>query len=120
MNNASGKIVAISVANEDCKSGDQPRELKESQSLYEWGNDGWLVPATYYDFFYPIKTSDFQDWLKSNPKENSAFTAVGHPKLQYLCNLSSEHAKHILEVSLKLEDDPQVRNVIESALELQK
>ena len=121
LNNAGGKIVAISVANENCKSGDQPRELKESQSIYEWGNDGWLVPVTYYDFSYPIKTSDFQDWLKANPKEDSAFTVVGRPKLQYLCHLNPDHAKYILEKALKLEDDSRVQEVIESALEeLQK
>lgn len=121
MNNAGGKIVAISVANEDCRSGDRPRELKGSQSIYEWGNDGWLVPAAYYDFSYPIKTSDFQDWLNANPKENSAFTVVGRPKLQYLCHLNPDHAKYILEKALKLEDDSRVQEVIESALEeLQK
>ena len=101
LNNADGKIVAISIANEDCKSKDQPRELKEAQTIYEWDNEGWFIPVQYYDFSHPLKTSDFQDWLKDNPDKDSAFDKNGHPKLQYLCNLSPEHAKHILEVGLK-------------------
>lgn len=116
LNNANRKIVAISIANEDCQSKDQPRELREAQTIYEWDNEGWFVPVQYYDFSHPLKTSDFQDWLKDNPDKDSAFDKNGQPKEGYLWNLSPEHAKHILEVALKLEDDPQVRNVIENAL----
>lgn len=116
LNNAGGEIVAISVANEDCKSGEQSRELKDSQSIYEWDNDGWLVTVTYYNFSYPIKTSDLQDWLKANPREDSTFTAVRRPKLQYLWHLNPNHSKYILEKVLKLENNSKVQEVIENTL----
>ena len=116
LNKADGKIVAISIANEDCKSKDQPQKLKEAYPD-RWMDDGWYVPISYYSFFHPLViNSDFQDWLKDNPDKDSAFDKNGQPKEGYLWNLSPEHAKHILEMALKLEDDPQVRNVIESAL----
>lgn len=39
VHNSGGKISAISIVQEDCKSGVQPQELKPGQNVYDW-DDG--------------------------------------------------------------------------------
>ena len=51
IHNSGGKLSAISVVKEDCKSGGQPRELKDGQNEYDWDDDGWVIYTQYYVCF---------------------------------------------------------------------
>ena len=102
-----GGIRAISVAREDCQSVNQP-----SADFGGRVKEGWEIPVTYYDFSNPIKISDLtKDWLGDDP------TFIVSPKGQYLCPLSLNRARDILQKALRGEDNSEVREIIQKALE---
>lgn len=103
-----GGIRAISVARGDCQSVNQPSaDFGGSRE-----KEGWKIPVTYYDFSNPIKISDLtKDWLGDDP------TFIVSPKGQYLCPLSPDRARDILQKALRGEDNSEVREIIQKALE---
>ena len=116
LHNSGGRIAAISVVKEDCKSGRQPRELKTANSIYEWDDDGWVVYTKYYDFDNPILTSNLQEWAQENYTKDSAFQINGKLLLRYLCNLSISHAEYIIQMAIRLQEDERVIRVLRAAL----
>ena len=116
IHNSGGKLSAISVVQEDCKSGSQPIELRNGQNEYDWDDDGWLVNTEYYEFTSPIINSDLVAWAAQNYKKNSAFQKNGKMRLQYLCNLEKPHAEYILQKALGFEKKPEVIEVLQAAL----
>ena len=116
LHNSGGRISAISVVKEDCKSGSQPRELKTANSIYEWDDDGWVVNTKYYDFDHPVLTSNLREWAKENYTKDSAFQTDGKLLLRYLCNLSISHAEYIIQMAIRLQEDEEVIRVLRAAL----
>lgn len=115
LHNSGGRISAISVVKEDCKSGSQPRELKTANSIYEWDDDGWIVYTKYYDFDNPVLTSNLREWAKENYTKDSAFQTDGKLLLRYLCNLSITHAEYIIQMAIRLQEDEEVIRVLHAA-----
>ena len=116
IHNFGSMLSAISVAQEDCKSGVRPRELKNAQNDYEWDDDGWVVFTKYYDFDVPLLTANLIEWAKANYRYDSAFQVNGRLHLQYLCNLAKPHAEYLLQRTIELQRDPNVLQVLRSAL----
>lgn len=116
VHNSGGKLSAISVVKEDCKSGSQPIELRDGQNEYDWGDDGWLINTEYYEFTAPIITSDLVTWAAQNYKNDSAFQKDGKIRLQYLCNLENSHAEYLLQKAFASEKKPEVIEVLHAAL----
>lgn len=110
--NAGGKIAAISVVKEDCKSGSQPDELKTGNTRGIWDDDGWIIYTDYYELTIPILTSSLVDWMAKNYKANSAFQKNGKLKLQYLCSLDDLHTAFIVKAILKKEKEENVKKVL--------
>ena len=101
---------------EDCKSGGQPRELKDGQNEYDWDDDGWIIYTEYYDFTTPLINSDLTTWAVQNYKADSAFQVDGKLRLQYLCNLANSHAEYIVQKALGFEKKTEVIKVLQTAL----
>lgn len=116
IHNSGGRLSAISVVKEDCKSGGQPHELKVGQNEYDWDDDGWVVNTKYYDFDVPLLTADLVEWAIANYKDDSAFQVNGKLRLQYLCNLAKSHAEYLLHRAIGLQKDPDVLQVLKAAL----
>ena len=116
IHNSGGKLSAISVVKEDCKSGGQPRELKDGQNEYDWDDDGWVIYTQYYDFTTPLINSDLTTWAAQNYKTDSAFQVDGKLRLQYLCNLANSHAEYLIQRALGFEKNTEVIKVLHAAL----
>lgn len=116
IHNSGGKLSAISVVKEDCKSGGQPKELKNGQNEYDWDDDGWVIYTQYYDFTTPLINSDLTTWAVQNYKADSAFQVDGKLRLQYLCNLANSHAEFLVKRALGFEKKDEVIKVLQSAL----
>lgn len=116
IHNSGGKLSAISVVKEDCKSGGQPRELKDGQNEYDWDDDGWVIYTQYYDFTTPLINSDLTTWAAQNYKADSAFQVDGKLRLQYLCNLADPHAEYLIQRALGFEKKAEVIKVLQAAL----
>lgn len=94
-----GKLVAISIATEDCREEPKPNEL-----FSRWGKNGYMVRTTEYsELSVPLKTIDHQKWLKDNYIEGSAFTRAGKGKQQYMCRLAEQHAIFLLKEAIELQ-----------------
>lgn len=116
IHNSGGKLSAISIVVEDCKSGRQPQELKTSQNEYAWDDDGWVVYTKYYDFDVPLLTGDLVEWAISNYKADSAFQVNGKLRLQYLCNLEKSQAEYLLQKAIRFQSDKEVLQILQTAL----
>ena len=116
LHNSGGKLSAISVVKEDCKSGTQPHELKVGQNEYEWDDDGWVVNTEYYDFDVPLLTADLVEWAIANYRDDSAFQVNGKLRLQYLCDLAKPHAEYLIQKAIRFQNDQGVLQVLQSAL----
>lgn len=116
IHNSGRMLSAISVVQEDCKSGKQPTELKFGQNDYDWDDDGWMVKTKYYDFDVPLLTSDLLTWAQNNYMKDSAFQVNGKLRLQYLCNLATPHALFLLEKALRLQKSPEVVHILQEAI----
>lgn len=115
LHNSGRKISAISVVQEDCKTGAQPQELKQGKTEKSWNDEGWIIKTQYYDFTTPILTSDLVEWAKKNYREDSAFQTNGRLRLQYLCMLNTLHANYLLGMVLHTETRTEVKCVLEAA-----
>ena len=116
LHNSGGRISAISVVQEDCKSGSQPSELKTAKSAYVWDDDGWIIFTKYYDFDTPVLTPDLREWANQNCTKDSAFQTDGRLLLRYLCNLSIPHAEYIIQMAIRLQNDYEVIRALRGAL----
>lgn len=116
LHNQNGKVVAISIAKNDCEEVDQPRELMEGGSSDLWNKEGYRVKLTYYPFDVKLVTADFRQWLIDNYKENSAFSVNGRGKQQYMCTLDEEHAVFILEKAIEIQASSDVLFHLKGAL----
>ena len=116
IHNSGGKLSAISIVKEDCKSGGQPKELKNGQNEYDWDDDGWVIYTKYYDFTTPLINSDLTTWAIQNYKDDSAFQKDGKLRLQYLCNLALPHAEYLIKKALGFEKKQDVIGVLQAAL----
>ena len=116
IHNSGAKLSAISVVKENCKSGGQPQELKDSPKEYNWNDDGWIVFTHYYEFEIPLRTSDLVEWAVQNYCADSAFQVNGKLRLQYLCHLAKPHAEYLLRKALLFENRVSVISVLQDAL----
>lgn len=116
LHNSGGKISAISVVVKDCYDSLQPDEIHNSQTEYDWSNDGYRVDCEYYDFDIPLINSDIAVWAKNHPATDSCFDVNGKLKLRYLCNVAPGHAEYMLKEALRLQKSADVRGIIYQAL----
>ena len=117
LHNSGGKISAISVVQEDCKSANKPEEIRKAKIDYDWSDDGWIVKTEYYEFDEAIPTSDLREWVKENNTGGSAFQIDGKLLQRYLCNLSILHADYIIETAINLQEEEEVIRVLNLARE---
>jgi 5-methylcytosine-specific restriction endonuclease McrA len=116
LHNKSGKVVAISVAKDNCEIADRPSEFDQSEAVDLWNKDGYLVKLNYYPFDEDLNTTDFRQWLIDNYKDNSAFTVRGKGKQQYMCNLAEEHAVFFLKKAIEIQKNSEVLMHLNGAL----
>ena len=116
LHNDNGKLVAISIAKEDCYESDQPEELINADKDIEWNREGYRVDCEYVDFDVPVEMNTMADWLEEHHIEKSAFTYKGRAKRQYMWHLADEHARYILEQAIKLQKDPYTLEILREAL----
>lgn len=113
LHNQRGRVVAISVALNDCEEAEQPGELIEIQAE---NKEGYKVNLTYYPFDIELETSHLREWLIDNYRKDSAFTIRGRGKQQYMCTLANEHALYILERVKEKQISNELIRVIEQAI----
>lgn len=116
LHNSGGKISAISVVMKDCYDALQPDELHNSQTEYEWSDDGYRIDTEYYDFDISLINSDIASWAVNHPATGSCFDVNGKLKLRYLCNVAPGHAEYMLKEALRLQKSADVRGIIYQAL----
>lgn len=117
LHNSGGKISAISIVVKDCYDALQPDEIHNSQTGYDWNDDGYRVDTEYYDFDVPLINSDIAAWVINHPTTDSCFDVNGKLKFRYLCNVAPSHAEYMLKEALRLQKSANVRGVIYQALE---
>ena len=98
IHNYGGRLSAISVVQEDCKSGDRQ------------------IYTRYYEFTTPINNTDLVEWVVQNYKQDSAFQADGKFRLRFICNLANSHAEYLLQMAIGLEIKAEVTSVLQAAL----
>lgn len=116
LHNSNGKIMAISVADEDYYESNQPHELSAAATTVYWDDEGYRVDVAYFDFDVPVLTTNYKDWLKAHYIEGSAFTRAGTGKQQYMCRIADEHAVFLLDKAIGLQKDAVVLNHLKDAL----
>lgn len=107
---------AISIAQADCYIANQPLEISEVVNESQWNNDGYRVDSKYFLLSNPVNMRSLFGWFKSHYKKNSAFTVTGECKQLYLNILDVEHAKFIINKSLDMEQDINVKLFLEYVL----
>lgn len=116
LHNCNGKIVAISIAREDCREALKPYELMNAETTAQWDDEGYRVDTEYFDFDNPVKVTDYSDWLVAHYIPGSAFTTAGKGKQQYMCQLADEHAIFLLERAIEQQNDENVLKLLRNAL----
>lgn len=116
LHNKGGAMAAISIAKTDCYDAMQPEEVREHSGDYDWNDNGYRIDTEYFDFSTPVPTADLVPWAKLHPHGGSCFQIDGKLKLQYLCNVAEEDARHMIGEALKREHDPKVKSVLYDAL----
>lgn len=116
LHNSGGKIASISIVKRGCYDAKQPIEIKKNSGNYTWNDDGYRVDTNYYDFETPLINSSISSWAKLNSNGDSCFQSNGKIKLRYLCDVSNEDAKYIINQLLLLEKVPLVRNILYDVL----
>ena len=116
LHNSGGKISSISVVVKDCYDALQPDEIHNSQTEYEWSDDGYRIDTKYYDFDIPLINSDITAWAINHSATDSCFDVNGKLKLRYLCNVAHVHAEYMLKEALRLQKGADVREIIYQAL----
>ena len=113
IHHASTAIQAISIALTDCYEEQQPGALKNAKTIVDWDNDGYRVDVNYIDFDIPLNMRDYKDWLEEHWEKDSAFNRKGAGKQQYMCHVSNEHVRFLMEQAKKHQSTPAVLEVIE-------
>ena len=116
IHNNGGRLSAISVVQEDCKSGDRPKDSKEGQNVNARNDNDQVIYTQYYEFTTPIYTSDLVGWAAQNYKTDSAFQKDGTIRNQYVCNLENSHAEYLLQMAIGLEIEAEVTTILQAAL----
>ncbi len=116
LHNFNGRIMAISVAQEDCYDANQPTELSDADTTVIWADEGYRIDTTYYDFDEPVKTTNYKEWLKDHYDPNSAFTTNGTGKQQYMCHIADDQAIFLLNKAIELQKDNEVLKNLKAAL----
>jgi len=117
LHNSNGKIMSISIAQNDCYVANQPHELSVAETTVEWNDDGYRVDTKYFDFDVPVITTNHKEWLAAHFVEGSAFTRAGTGKQQYMCHLADEHAIYLIEQAIRLQTDRELLNHLNNALD---
>ena len=92
LHNCNGKIMAISIAENDCYRSDQPLELVNANTVTTWNTDGYRIDTKYYEFDTPFLVTEYKEWLKVHFEKYSAFTVNGTGKQQYMCSINETQA----------------------------
>ena len=116
LHNSNGKIMAISVAESDCKDGTQPPELANANTTVVWSNDGYRIDTKYFDMDVPLEVTEHKEWLAAHYKEGSAFTRNGKGKQQYMCAMDDEQAKYLLDQALDLQTTDATKETLQKAI----
>lgn len=116
LHNSNGKIMAISIAEADCKDGRQPRELANANTSVVWADDGYRVDTEYFDMDNPLVITNHKKWLAEHYEEGSAFTVKGTGKQQYMCALDEKQAIYILERALELQTSNDTKETLKKAI----
>ena len=116
LHNSNGKIMSISIAQNDCYEADQPRELAIAEKSIEWNDEGYRIDTDYFDFDTPLITTNHKAWLAEHFIEGSAFTISGTGKQQYMCHLADEHAIYLLNQAIKLQKEKELLVHLNDAL----
>lgn len=114
---AQQKTYAISIAKADCKSKQQPSELKAISKESIWDDKGYRVDSEYTMLSSAVNMRNLFEWFKEHYDQNSAFTVNGECKQVYLNKLTSNHAKYIIMRALDLHQDKEVNYTLKYILE---
>lgn len=106
-------IKAISIAKTDYYEAQQPVELKNANTNVDWDNNGYMVNVNYTDLDVPLNMKNYRDWLAKHWQQDSAFTRRGTGKQQYMCHISNEHVRFLLEQAKKFQQTSTVLEIID-------
>ncbi len=106
-------IQAIGIALTDCYEAQQPGALKNAKTDVDWDNDGYRVDVKYIEFDVPFSRRECKTWLKDHLDKDSAFTDKGTGKQQYMCHVSDEHVRFLMEQAKKYQRSATVLEIIE-------
>lgn len=115
LHNSNGMLRAISIAKTDCYGADQPEELKNANTIYEWNDSGYRIDTEYYPFDMYVDMTNYQGWLSDHYHQDSAFTIYGRGKQQYMCHLSDDHALFILKEAIAAQRGEKLLQVLTAA-----
>lgn len=119
LHHANGKLVAISIAKENCREANKPPILSTADIEQLWGDNdthGYRVDTIYFEFDIPINMKNYTEWLKKNYVKESAFNKNGGSKQQYMCCLADKHAMFLLKEAIKLQKSEEVIHNLKCAL----
>ena len=112
IHHASTAIQAISIALTDCYDAQQPGALKNAKTDVDWDNEGYRVDVEYVDFDVPLNMRDCKVWLAEHWDQESAFNHKGTGKQQYMCHVSYEHVRFLMEQAKKHQRKGKVLEII--------
>lgn len=109
------KLVAISIAEEDCIEAQQPDELKRARL---WQDAGYMVSTQYIDLKDSIITSEHKDMiLELQPDTNAPFNRLGRGNTGYLFNSNKELSSYLMQQILKVQSDVNTIQKLKDLLE---
>ena len=116
LHNCNGKIMAISIAENDCYRSDQPLELVNANTVTTWNTDGYRIDTKYYEFDTPFLVTEYKEWLKVHFEKYSAFTVNGTGKQQYMCSINETQALFLIKKAISKQSDYQIINILKAAI----
>ena len=116
IHHANTAIQAIGIASSDCYESQQPRALQEAKTAVDWDNDGYRVDVDYVDLDVPLDMRTCKSWLAEHWSPNSAFNRKGTGKQQYMCHVSNEHVRFLMNQALKEQRKAFVKGMIERVI----
>ncbi len=109
------KIVAISIAKDDCIEAQQPYELKRE---WLWQDDGYMVYTQYFELKHSIITSEHKDMiLELQPETNAPFNRLGRGNTGYLFNSTKELSSYLIQQILKVQEDGNTIQILKDLIE---
>lgn len=113
---ADSQTYALSVANTDCYEANQPKLNKIAAGKETWNDEGYRIDSDYTILKAPLDMLDHCEWLADHHVEKTAFTRNGQRDQSYLKKLPKKQAEYILYELMKLPQDNESLQLINSLL----